>query len=269
MTQIKAQPFIKWAGGKRQLLPQYLQYFPKQYSDYYEPFLGGSAVFFSLPPHRSYLSDINSHLINTYQEVRDNVDDLIEALTEHTLKHSLEHYYQVRSNPNGTPLERAARFIYLNKTCFNGLYRENSKGEFNVPIGSYKNPAICQSEILRAASFRLQKVGLAVKSFDTVLNYATDEDFVYFDPPYHPISATSNFTKYSKSSFNVQDQEALRDVFAQLARHGTYVMLSNSDTQFVRSLYQGFHIHTVEAARSINSKASKRGKINEIVITNY
>ena len=261
------RPFLKWAGGKSQLIQQYIPHFPPQYQTYYEPFLGGGAIFFHLLPQQAVLTDINPALVNVYECVRDRVEELIELLQEHERSHSLEHYYQTRSIHTGTNLERAARLIYLNKTCFNGLYRENNKGEFNVPMGKYKNPAVCQSELLRSVSRILKDVAIAIQPFDAVLDHATPNDFVYFDPPYHPISTTSNFTAYSRYSFDSTDQERLREVFGQLAKRGVKVLLSNSDCPFIRELYQGFNIYTISASRAINSNAQKRGKITEVLVT--
>jgi DNA adenine methylase len=269
------RPFLKWAGGKSQLISQYVPYFPQKFAAYYEPFLGGGAVFFYLHGkfNRQFpasLTDINPELVNVYCCVRDRVEELIGLLVQHQEKHDRDYYYQVRSRFVGTSVEMAARLIYLNKTCFNGLYRENSKGEFNVPMGKYKNPTICNAELLRVASNSLQSVELEVRAFDAVLDFAkTVEDFVYFDPPYHPLSNTSNFTGYSRYFFNEKDQIRLRDTFAELAGRGVQVMLSNSDCSFIRELYQDFHIREVLAARAINSKTERRGRINELLITSY
>jgi DNA adenine methylase len=274
------RPFLKWAGGKSQLISQYISYFPQSFATYYEPFLGGGAVFFylygaaknsgSLKKFPAVLTDINPELVNVYCCVRYRVEELIELLAQHQANHDRDYYYWVRARLTGTPVEMAARLIYLNKTCFNGLYRENSKGEFNVPMGKYKNPTICHAELLRVVSDSLQSVKIEVRPFDAVLDFAkTGEDFVYFDPPYHPLSNTSNFTSYSRSSFNEKDQIRLRDTFAELARRGVKVMLSNSDCLFIRELYQDFHIYEILAARAINSKAEKRGKITELLVTSY
>lgn len=282
MTQVKTpvspRPFIKWAGGKTQLIPQYAEYFPDYYSNYYEPFVGGGAIFFHLKPARALLTDINFELVNVYRCVRDQLEDLIDCLQDHQERHSEAHYYEVRSQlaPNddwfyeGNNLDRAARLIYLNKTCFNGLYRENSKGHFNVPLGSYKNPSIYDSEVLRADSIALQFAEIEPGSFEQVLDYArSPEDFVYFDPPYYPLSPTSNFTAYNRYSFNEEKQIRLRDVVAELRDRGVKVMLSNSDCEFVRDLYKEFNIHTIYATRNINSNAEKRGKITEVLVTTY
>jgi DNA adenine methylase len=282
MTQVKApvspRPFIKWAGGKTQLISQYADYFPDGYLNYYEPFVGGGAIFFHLQPAKSLLIDINLELVNVYRCVRDHVDELIDRLEQHQQQHNSEHYYQVRSQLaasddwfyQGNNVDRAARLIYLNKTCFNGLYRENSKGHFNVPLGSYKNPAIYDPEILRADAIALQSAQIEPGSFEQVLQYAqSSEDFVYFDPPYYPISPTSSFTAYNRYSFNEEKQVRLRDVVAELRDRGVKVMLSNSDCDFVRELYKDFNIHTIYATRNINCNAEKRGKITEVLVTTY
>lgn len=268
-----ARPFLKWAGGKGRVLSQYLPYFP-DVSTYYEPFLGGGAIFFHLQATTSMthacLMDINEELVNVYRCVRDHVDVIIQQLNVHQQNHEQDYYYQIRSHVPEADIARAARFLYLNKTCFNGLYRENRKGQFNVPMGRYKNPNICPDDLLHAASAALKYVTLKVSPFELVLELAhQSKDFVYFDPPYHPISATSSFTGYSRYAFREEDQIRLRDTFTLLARRGVKVMLSNSDCPFIRDLYRDFSVHTVFAARAINSKASKRGKITEVLVTSY
>ncbi|MBD2694933.1 DNA adenine methylase [Anabaena catenula] len=267
------RPFLKWAGGKNRLIPQYKDYFPQHINSYYEPFLGGGAVFFHLQPNKAILTDINADLITTYRCVRDNVEELIELLKEHKDRHTKydrDYYYDVRSYPEGTNLEKAARFIYLNKTCFNGLYRVNSQGKFNVPLGRYKNPGICQEDVLRIASQALSQADIQQADFTQVLKYATSsDDFVFFDPPYYPVSETSYFTAYSRYAFTESQQVELRDVFVKLAERGVKVMLSNSDCDFIHKLYNSFNIHTISAARSINSNAKKRGKITEVLVTSY
>lgn len=281
ITQIRAlspRPFLKWVGGKNQLIQQYLPHFPESYRRYYEPFVGGGAIFFRLQPQQSFLADINIELVNVYRCVREQVEELITLLEDHQALHGQEHFYAVRSQLTisddwfleGNNLERAARLIYLNKTCFNGLYRENSKGQFNVPIGSYEKPTICDSELLRVASSALQSAQIERSSFDAVLSHAkSPEDFVYFDPPYYPISSTSKFTSYSRYSFSEADQIRLKEVFAELSDRGVKVMLSNSDCPFVRELFQKFNIHTINATRNINCNAEKRGKITEVLVTSY
>lgn len=267
------RPFLKWAGGKARLIQQYIPYFPTYFKTYYEPFLGGGSVFFYLHERqaaKAFLTDINAELITTYRCVRDDVEKLIDLLKEHQLQHSKDYYYRIRTTIESTELKKAARLIYLNKTCFNGLYRENSKGEFNVPMGRYKKPNICDLSNLRLASVALQSAEIEIRSFEKVLNNASNsEDFVYFDPPYYPVSTTSNFTSYSRYAFNENEQYRLRDVFVELAQRGVKVMLSNSDTSFIRNLYKDFNIHTILARRAINSNAKKRGKINELLVTSY
>jgi len=282
ITQVQSpvlpRPFIKWAGGKSQLISQYVSYFPKQYQNYYEPFVGGGAIFFHLQPQQSLLIDINLELVNVYRCVRDRVEDLIDRLEQHHQQHCADHYYQVRAQlaPNddwfyqGNNVDRAARLIYLNKTCFNGLYRENSKGHFNVPIGSYKKPAIYDPEILRADSIALQSASIEPGSFDQVLQFAqSSDDFVYFDPPYYPLSPTSNFTAYNRYSFSEAQQIQLRDVVRELSDRGVKVMLSNSDCPFIQELYKEFNIYQIYATRNINCNAEKRGKITEVLVTSY
>ena len=267
-----ARPFIKWAGGKSRLIEQYKPFLPTDYTRYHEPFLGGGALFFHLAPQlkaqgkRAFLSDLNPELVNLYTCVRDRVEPLIEQLRLHQQAHCKTHYYEVRSQLETDPTARAARFIYLNKTCYNGLYRENSKGLFNVPMGRYKNPPICVPERLQAASAALQLADISERPFAAVLDYAKDpHDFVYFDPPYHPVSETSNFTGYSRYRFGEQAQRELKDVMVQLRDRQVTVLTSNSDCPFIRELYTDFSVKTITAARSINSKASKRGKITEVL----
>lgn len=267
------RPFLKWAGGKGRLIEQYQPYFPKQFRCYHEPFLGGAAIFFYLHHQcrHAVLADLNTNLVNVYQQVRDNVEALIEILHQHQACHCQDYYYDIRAQNTLQPaLEQAARLIYLNKTCFNGLYRENSKGYFNVPMGRYKHPNVCDEPTLRQAAIALQHAEIICDPFTTILMRARNHhDFVYFDPPYHPISATSSFTGYNRYGFRADDQECLQQTFAELADRGVKVMLSNSDCPFIRDLYQDFYIHSIQAARAINSNAKRRGKISELVITSY
>ncbi|PSN19759.1 DNA methyltransferase [filamentous cyanobacterium CCP5] len=267
------RPFLKWAGGKGRLLEQYQPHFPAQIGTYFEPFIGGGAVFFALR-HRcqsAVLADINPELVNVYHMVQTQVEPLIARLRQHRQRHDRDHYYTVRAqNDLQCPVERAARLLYLNKTCYNGLYRENSKGYFNVPMGRYKNPCICDPDLLRAASAALGRSRVHQAAFDQILQQSVcPQDFVYFDPPYHPISVTSSFTSYNRYGFTTQDQEQLQQVFIALAKRGVRVMLSNSDCPFIRELYEGFPMHTIYSARAINSKAKRRGRITELLITSY
>ena len=270
--QITPRPFLKWAGGKGRLIEQYHAFFPKKIGRYHEPFLGGGAVFFHLSARcrQSVLADLNEELVNVYCCVRDDVETLIDLLQVHQDRHCHDYYYSMRAQGAlRSPTRRAARLVYLNKTCFNGLYRENSKGLFNVPIGRYKNPKICAPELLRSASAALQVADISERPFDAVTEHATsDRDFVYFDPPYHPLSDTSNFTGYSRYQFGEQQQRELKTVIEALSDRNVKVLASNSDCPFIRDLYQGFKVETISAARSINSKASKRGKITEVLLIN-
>jgi DNA adenine methylase len=269
--------FLKWAGGKLQLIEQFKNLFPHNFRNYYEPFIGSGAIFFyvksKLKPNKVILSDTNEELINCFVAVRDKPSELVELLLNHRKKHSKEYYYAVRSIESDRldSVNRAARLIYLNKTCFNGLYRVNSKGQFNVPFGDYENPSIFDRNILFHASQLLQGVHLQVMTFEKVLDYAGKDDFVYFDPPYIPLSKTSSFTRYSKSDFSVREQKRLSEVFRILDSRGCFVMLSNSDHALTRELYRDYEKNTVmvRAKRKINSVGSKRGAINEAVITNY
>jgi len=270
--------FVKWAGGKTQLIEQFIPLFPKKFNRYLEPFVGGGAVFFYIiqkfKPKEIIISDINEELINTYLIIRDDVERLIIELKQHREYHMAEgkkYYLTIRAtNPEDLPsLEKAARFIYLNKTCFNGLYRVNSKGGFNVPMGAYKNPDIIQEEKLRIISKLLQNVAIKVMSFEKVVNLAKKGDFVYLDPPYHPLKKGKNFTTYTKNKFLENEQKVLTEVFKKLDKKGCYVMESNSETNFIKNLYSSFKIHIVQAKRMINCDGAKRGKINEYVITNY
>ena len=270
-SRIKAKPFIKWAGGKSQLLAQMAKYFPPkdQINRYFEPFLGGGAVFFHLQHPKSYLSDTNKNLVELYETVKNNVEDLIKALRKHKNEH--DYFYEIRAQKpvELSPVERAARFIYLNKTCFNGLYRENSKGEFNVPFGKYKNPAICDAEGLRSASLALKSAKISHGEFHSVLSKAKTTDFIYFDPPYQPLSKTSSFTSYTANGFGENEQRDLADTFRELADRGCFVMLSNSDTPLIRELYKDYSIYEIQASRAINSNAAGRGKITELLVVNY
>lgn len=268
-----SRPFLKWAGGKGRLIEQYQPYFPRHFRCYHEPFLGGGAVFFYLSEYcqKAVLADLNEELVNVYRCVRDDIDGVIELLERHRLNHCQAYYYDMRAQRNLTsPHHRAARLIYLNKTCFNGLYRENSKGHFNVPMGRYKNPNICDAPILRLASASLQRADITCTPFAHSLQRAYEhDDFVYFDPPYHPISATSSFTGYNRYGFTAKDQQQLCETFTSLADRGVQVMLSNSDCPFIHDLYQDFYIHAIQASRAINSNAKRRGKISELLITSY
>ena len=280
-TIIKAQPFIKWVGGKRGLLSQILPLIPKEFNNYFEPFIGGGALFFELyslgmlKNKKIYLFDINEELINTYNIVKNNPIELIAELEIFKEKHSKEFYYEVRAWDREDGFEergellRAVRFIYLNKTCFNGLYRVNKKNQHNVPMGNYKNPNICDKEAIYRASEALQNAIIMNTSYKDVLKYASKDDFVYFDPPYYPLEGSPSFTSYSEFDFLDDQQKELYDVFRELDKQDSYVCHSNSDTKFIEELYEGFEIEKIQANRFINSKSSGRGKISEIFVKNY
>ncbi len=275
----KPKPFVKWVGGKRQLLKQFREmdlYPPDGFNPltntYFEPFVGGGAVFFDLLPKKAELSDLNNELVTTYNVIKNNVGTLIKSLKKH--KHEKGYYLKIRAeNPKELPdIEVASRFIYLNRTGFNGMYRVNSKGGFNVPFGKYNNPIICDEENLRKVSKALQKVTIKNQDYKNVLKKAKKGDFIYFDPPYYPVSKTASFTSYTADSFLEQEQKELRDTFVTLHKRGCFVMLSNSDTPLINKLYSGIKgvkISKVTAGRAINSDATKRGKISEILVTNY
>jgi len=267
-----ADAIVKWAGGKRKLLPQLLLRVPETYGCYYEPFAGGAALFFQLAPDRAVLSDANADLIATYIAVADDVESVIKGLVFHRRKHSCDHYYATRTRWNDRELPwsaayRAATFIYLNKTCFNGLWRVNRAGAFNVPIGRYTHPPICVPDALRAASALLVRATLRCADYRVAIADARRGDFVYFDPPYDPVTSTANFTSYTTGAFGSDDQRALADTARDLVARGIRVMLSNSDTPFIRSLYRGFLVERVKCARAINSNAARRGEVDEVIIT--
>lgn len=260
-------PFIKWVGGKRQLLPELRARVPSKFGRYFEPFVGGGALFFDLAPELASLTDMNERLVRTYRGVRDDVNGVIALLSEYP--HEERFYYDLRAVDIDTrsDVEVAARFIYLNKTCFNGLYRENKAGRFNVPFGRYTNPTICDEEALRACSEALKGAHIAVLDFEAAVADAEAGDFVYFDPPYVPLTATSNFTSYTSGGFTQADQLRLRNLALDLKRRGVNVLLSNSSTGAVRELYaDGFVVEEVSARRAVNSKASGRGAVKELLV---
>ncbi len=274
--QIENPTFIKWAGGKTQLLRQFSELYPQKFNRYFEIFLGSGAVFFNLKqkfnPTQSFLFDINEDLINTFKSVRDEVDELIPLLREHRDKDNNREYFNKQReqfNTMKSGLEKAAIFIYLNKTCFNGLYRVNSDGKFNVPFGKYKKPAILQEVKLKMASKLLRGSELSVADFNESMKHAKENDFVYMDPPYFLLTKTASFTAYQKGGFFEKEQKQLSQSFKELDKKGCLLMQSNSDTPFIRELYSDFNILTVKARRAINCIGAKRGVINEIVIRNY
>lgn len=268
-------PFLKWVGGKRQLMNDIEPLLPTKISTYYEPFVGGGAVFLTTQPNKAVINDYNAELINVYETIRDNVEDLIEDLNLH--ENEAEYFYSIRmlDRQEGfdelSPVKRASRVIYLNKTCFNGLYRVNSSGEFNTPFGRYKNPNIVNETVLRAVSNYLNTNNITFMSgdFEDALRGIRKGAFVYLDPPYDPISKSSNYTGYTEGGFNEDQQIRLRDVCRKLDEKGIKFLLSNSATPFIKEIYADFEIVEVGASRQINSVASKRGEVKEVLVRNY
>lgn len=273
-----ARPFLKWAGGKRQLLPAIAKYIPAKYQEYYEPFIGAGAVLFALQPNHSTIADTNSELINCYRVIKEQPEELLTLCQQHQENNSKEYYYQLRQQDrqddfqDRSPVERAARIIYLNKTCFNGLFRVNSSGQFNVPYGRYKNPVIANPEIIRTISTYLNraKVRILNDDFERAVAGARKGAFIYFDPPYHPLSDTSSFTGYSMNGFGKTEQERLKNLCDELTDRGCQILASNSAAPWIESLYNDprYEIVEVKATRAINTVSSKRGKIDEVLIHN-
>ena len=276
LEMIKAKPFIKWVGWKRQLIEQFQELFPKEFNNYHEPFLWGWAVFFNIQKKQSFLSDVNEELINVYKVIKNNPKELLKFLE--TLEYSKEKFLEIRAwdrqenwQEKYSEIQRAWRFIYLNRTCFNGLYRVNSKWQFNVPFGKYKNPDFIQKENILNVSKLLNKTEarIELQSFEKVLENAKKWDFVYFDPPYDVLTDSANFTSYDKSWFWQDMQKKLRDVFVKLDEMWCKVMLSNHNTPFIREIYSWYKFDIVKARRNVNSKGDKRGEVEEIVVRNY
>lgn len=271
MQTSRRRPVLKWAGGKTQLLGQILPLLPDHVETYYEPFLGGAAVFFELAAQdrfeKAVLADKNQELVAVYRAIKDDVEKLIIQLLPLKERHSEAFYYEVRASIPRNRFARAARFIYLNKTGYNGLYRVNSKGAFNVPFGRYKNPAICDAANLRASALLLQKAEILHLDFEEVCRKARKGDAVYLDPPYLPVSKTSNFTSYQADGFSMLEHERLGQVFQHLAKRGVQAVLSNSCTPETQALYAGFTCRMVPARRAINSQGHGRGVVQEILVS--
>jgi len=275
MEHIQPKPIVKWAGGKWRLINKLLPYFPAEFNNYHEPFLGSGAVFFSLfleiasRKAKAYISDLNDELINLYEVVRDDVEGIIGVSRGHI--YDKDYYYYIRSlDPRKlSRIERASRMLYLNKTCFNGLWRVNSRGQFNVAFGNYTNPQIVDESALRTASNVFKQAELYCADFEEVLENAKSGDFVYLDPPYVPLSSTANFTGYTPYSFTKEDHLRLKKVFTKLVKKGCFVALSNSNTQIVKELYGRYNIKTISAPRAINCNPQKRGAIQELLILSY
>jgi DNA adenine methylase len=267
----KAFPFVKWVGGKRSIIDELVKRLPKKFGMYYEPFVGGGALFFEIAESltKAVLSDTNLDLVLAYNVIKKDLPQLVALLKKHERNHNEDYYYKIRDRHNlQDPIEIAARLIYLNKTCYNGLWRVNRKGEFNVPIGSYVSPTIVQEKNLGACNKALQSVTILYQEFDHIK--PEKEDFVYFDPPYHP-TENGSFTKYSKSDFIGKDQQALAEFIKGLHKQGVKIMLSNSDTKFIHELYKGsmFKTEIIHAPRLVNCKPKGRSDVQEVLITNY
>lgn len=271
--QISTLPVIKWAGGKRQLLFEIRKNMPKEFNRYFEPFIGGGAVFFNMQLKGGYISDVNEELINLYNIIKTSPDELIEDLYKH--KNTKEYFLKIRGVDREPKykkwdnLQKASRFIYLNRTCFNGLYRVNSQGQFNVPFGNYKNPRIVDENNIYNCSELLKNTEIKHDDFSAILGHVNKGDFVYFDPPYVPLNATSSFTSYTKDGFDIDMQFKLREVCNELDSMGVKFLLSNSDTKVINELYKNYDIRKVFASRAINANAAGRGKITEVLVRNY
>jgi DNA adenine methylase len=270
------QPFLKWAGGKRQLLPEIRKQIPAKFNRYYEPFIGGGAVLFDLQPKNGFINDFNEELANCYKVIKEKPDELLEHIKTH--RNTEEYFYQLRGldrqpeYENLTDVQRASRIIFLNKTCFNGLFRVNSRGQFNVPFGNYQNPSIADSVVVHAVSKYLNDntIKITTGDFADAVKTAKKDDFVYFDPPYDPVSDTASFTGYSLDKFDRKEQERLKEVVDDLTRRKVKVLLSNSATDFIKKLYEHdyYVIDVIYANRNINSVGTSRGKVSEVLIRN-
>lgn len=268
-------PFLKWVGGKRQLMPAINELLPNKFSTYYEPFVGGGAVLFELQPKKAIINDFNTELINTYIVIKENPEELIEDLKTHI--NEANYFYDIRALDrhdafeNLSNIKRASRVIYLNKTCYNGLYRVNNSGEFNTPFGKYKNPNIVNDVTIRAVSKYLNSNDIKIinKDFESSLKNIRKGAFVYFDPPYDPISKSSNFTGYVQGGFDITEQIRLKNLCDKLDSKGVKFLLSNSATKLILDLYSEYNITFVKANRAINSDSSKRGEVEEVLIRNY
>ena len=272
------KPFVKWAGGKRQLVPTILaNHLPKNYNPqtYYEPFIGGGALLFSLRPKKAVINDSNAELINCYKIIKNSLDELIEDLKNH--KNNEYYYYDIRdwdrekNFKSKTEVQRASRIIFLNKTCYNGLFRVNSQGQFNVPFGKYKNPNILDIAVLKAVNKYLNEnqVRILNSDFQEAVKDAKRGDFIYLDPPYDPVSETASFTGYDVNGFNKQEQRRLKEVFDDLNSRGCHILLSNACTEFIEDLYKDYPHTKISAIRAINCNGKKRGKVDEILVKNY
>ena len=273
---ILAAPVLKWVGGKRQLMSEIEKVLPKTYTTYYEPFIGGGAVLFELQPNKAVINDVNGELINLYNVIKDDVELLIEDLEKH--ENTPEYFYSIREldrkkdkYENLSNVEKASRIVYLNKTCFNGLFRVNKAGEFNSPFGKYKNPNIVDEVTLKAVSKYFNKADIKILNgdFEASLKGIRKGAFVYLDPPYDPVSNSANFTGYDKGGFNRDEQIRLKKLCDKLDKKGVKFLLSNSATDFIKDLYKDYNIKIVKAKRAINSNGNARGEVDEVLVRNY
>lgn len=274
MRDVIAQPIVKWAGGKSRLLPELFARLPERWGRYFEPFGGGAALFFALAPERGVLGDANADLVRMYRALAADVTPVIRKLRSHARAHSEPYYYGARARWNAkraawAAATGAAAFIYLNKTCYNGLWRVNRAGGFNVPCGRYTKPPICVPDALWAAHHVLARAELRCGDYRATVDDAERGDLVYLDPPYEPVTATAKFTSYTSTAFGRDDQRALAEAARRLVARGCHVVLSNSDTPLIRALYAGFRIDTVRCSRSINSSADRRGRVDELIIVGH
>ncbi len=265
--KVTTRPFLKWAGGKKALLPELLKIIPKNYNRYFEPFLGSGALFFALEPKEAYLSDLNSELINSYQQIKRNVGGVIKFLKN--MPYQKKYYYNIRSQRLSNNLRRAARFIYLNKTCWNGLYRVNPKGRFNVPIGRYDNPTICDEEKLKNVSKILKNVTIRGLDFEKAVKDTTEGDLIYLDPPYTTSHKNNGFIEYNSRIFSLKDQNRLKDAVVELDKKGCKIIMSNAEHDYIRRLYKNFNLTLVKRRSLIAGNVKKRKKVPELVITNF
>ena len=275
---LKGKPFVKWAGGKRQVMAEIKKYLPEKYNTYYEPFVGGGAVFFELAPKKAVLNDYNKELMNVFECIKDEAkfEKMCNELNHHEANHSEEYYYEIRDKDRDkskfnklADYKRAARTIYLNKACFNGLYRVNSKNEFNVPFGKKNKVNTYEGQNLGIVHciLNFNDIELMSCDFEETVKKAKKGDFVYLDPPYD--SDTTTFNDYTENGFGKEEQKRLSEVFKDLDKRGCYVMLSNHNTKLINELYKDYNKHVIKAQRNINANGKKRGKIEEVIITNY
>ncbi|MCK4731578.1 MAG: Dam family site-specific DNA-(adenine-N6)-methyltransferase [Methanophagales archaeon] len=264
---MKVKPFLKWAGGKTKLIYHLLDFVPENFNNYFEPFLGGGSLYFALKPKKAYLSDINEELINTYAQVKNNVETLMFHLRG--MKYNKNFYYKIRSKDIKDEIHKAAKFIYLNKTCWNGLYRVNSKGEFNVPFGKFKNPRIYDEENLNNISKLLKHAEIRVADFQDIVAMASRDDFIYFDPPFVTSANNNRFIKYSSRIFSIEDQFRLKEVMEELSNKGCKIVVSNADHWIIKEYFKDFNINRVERKSLIAADKRKRRTITELIITNF